>query len=99
MFFCYILYSESTDTFYKGQTDNLVLRLKRHNDAAEKATRHGVPWRICWATQKQSRSEAVILELKLKNLSRARLIQFMIKYQADLWSPDELLYLQQLSGC
>ena len=99
MFYCYILYSHKIDSFYKGQTDNLELRFARHNAATEKATQNGCPWIICWATQKNTRSEVVRLELKLKNLSRQRLLKFMLKYDEDIWGPDELLLLKQLSGC
>ena len=39
MFYVYIIYSTSTATFYKGQTDNLHSRLKRHNAGYEKYNR------------------------------------------------------------
>ncbi|WP_300359854.1 GIY-YIG nuclease family protein [Fluviicola sp.] len=31
MFYSYILYSKSTDLFYKGSTQNIQERLKKHN--------------------------------------------------------------------
>ncbi len=34
-FYVYILYSEKTNQFYKGQTDNVENRLKRHNAGKE----------------------------------------------------------------
>jgi hypothetical protein len=37
MYTVYILYSESQDTFYKGQTRELSERIKRHNHRQEKA--------------------------------------------------------------
>jgi putative endonuclease len=76
----YIIYSESTDSFYKGQTDNLDQRLLRHNNGWEKSTKHGAPWKLLWSTVKTDRSSAVTLERKLKNLSRKRLIEFIIKH-------------------
>lgn len=72
----YILFSPSTDSYYKGQTSNIDDRLKRHNSGYEKATLAGIPWTLVWSTTKQSRSEAVILEKKLKNLSRKELKKF-----------------------
>lgn len=95
----YILYSSQIDRFYKGQTRDIVERIDRHNNRREKATSDGVPWTLVWNTQKETRSEAVILEKKLKNLSRTRLIRFMLKYRESVVGPDELLLLQQLSGC
>jgi putative endonuclease len=98
-YWVYILYSRSENVFYKGQTADLEDRCIRHNAGREKATAHAIPWVCLWATQKHSRSEALKLEKKLKNLSRNRTIQFMLKYRQDVAGPDELRILQQLSGC
>ena len=95
----YILYSPSTDTFYKGQTLDLIDRIHRHNAGQEKATKPGIPWQLLWTTDKHNRSEAIILEKKLKHLSRTRTIEFMLKYSEGVAGPDELLFIQQLSGC
>ncbi|RLD86869.1 MAG: hypothetical protein DRJ09_11225 [Bacteroidetes bacterium] len=35
-YYVYILYSRRTDTFYKGQSNNMQDRLKRHNSGSEK---------------------------------------------------------------
>ena len=84
----YILYSESAKTFYKGQTDDLEKRLHRHNSGWEKATKHGVPWRLVWSTEKSDKSSATRLERKLKNLTNARLLRFMNKYADGVAGPD-----------
>ena len=97
--FVYILYSESLDLFYKGQTNDLSDRVNRHNLRQEKATQNGVPWKLVWSAEKPSRSEAVVLELKLKNLSRKRLVKFMLKYPDNIAGPDEFLLMEKLSGC
>ena len=97
--YVYILYSKSLDTFYKGQTNDLSDRLNRHNLQQEKATQNGIPWTLVWSTDKHSRSEAVVLELKLKNLTRKRLVKFMLKYSYGIAGPDEFLLLEKLSGC
>ncbi len=39
---------------------------------------------LCWSTVKPTKSESIKLERKLKNLTRPRLIQFMLKYKSDL---------------
>ncbi len=87
-YFVYILYSESLDTYYKGQTSDLEDRLKRHNHKQEKATQNGVPWELVWFTEKPSRSEAIILERKIKNLSRKRTIDFIRKNNGGVAGPD-----------
>jgi putative endonuclease len=81
-YYVYILYSPSIDSYYKGQTSDIDDRLKRHNNGQEKATKLGVPWTLVWRTKKDTRGEALILERKLKNLSRERTIQFINKYKA-----------------
>ena len=75
----YIIYSDTLDAFYKGQTQDLENRIMRHNNGWEKATRSGVPWKLVWSTEKPDRSAAVLLETKLKNLSRKRLVEFIRK--------------------
>ena len=99
MFYTYILYSKSTDAFYKGSTQDIKERLKRHNNKMEKATQYGAPWILLWSVEKQTKGEAQILEYKLKNLSRIRTCEFMMKYNEGIGSPDELLLIKQLSGC
>ena len=99
MFYTYILYSKNIDTFYKGSTSDIADRLKRHNSGSEKYTHKGTPWILLWFTEKNSRSEAYKLEIKLKNLSRKRTIEFIIKYKEDIAGTDELLFIKQLSEC
>jgi putative endonuclease len=94
--FVYIIYSEKLNLFYKGQTQNLDKRIERHNNESEKATKNGCPWKLIWSDSKDSRSEALKLENKLKNLSRKRLIQFMLKYHEGFESQDEFLFIQKL---
>ena len=81
MFFVYILYSKKSNSFYKGQTCDLDDRLRRHNAGYEKATAKGTPWELVWYITKKTRSEAVILERKLKNLSHSRIERFVEKYK------------------
>ncbi|WP_462245896.1 GIY-YIG nuclease family protein [Ekhidna sp.] len=80
IYFVYILYSSSLDKYYKGQTNDLNDRVRRHNDGYEKYTKSGVPWRLVWNVEKRTRSEAIILERKLKNMNRDKLESFIKKY-------------------
>ena len=95
MFCTYILYSKKLNSFYKGETGNIVDRLNRHNCGYEKATQSGVPWILVWNCEKSTKSEAKILELKLKNLSVKRTIDFILKYKQYVPSSDELLIIQK----
>ena len=78
--FVYILYSESHDKFYVGQTSDLGARLQRHNTGNSKYTAPYRPWKMIFSIEKESRSSAMQLEIKLKNLSKDRKIKFIEKY-------------------
>ncbi|MEI2757994.1 MAG: GIY-YIG nuclease family protein [Bacteroidia bacterium] len=79
MFFVYILYSARGDRHYIGQTNDVEARLHRHNSGYEKSTSPYAPWKILCCIEKTSRSEAVILERKLKNLNTEDLKKFRLK--------------------
>jgi len=65
--FCvYILKSEKTGKFYCGQTNNFEDRFRRHNSGFSKATRSGIPWEVVKVIDCSSRSEAVVLEHRIK---------------------------------
>jgi putative endonuclease len=98
MFYTYILYSQSTNSFYKGHTNDITARLSRHNGKREKYTSKGCPWILVWFAEKGSKSEAYQFEMKLKNLSRDRLIKLMLKFEENIGGPDELFLIKQLSG-
>ena len=99
MHFTYILFSKKLNSNYKGETKNIIDRLHRHNSGYEKATQSGVPWTLVWKGEKATKSEAKLLERKLKNLSVKRTIEFILKYKEGIPSSDELLLLQKLSEC
>ena len=79
-YFVYILYSQKFDRFYKGQTNDLEDRLKRHNAGYEKSTAPFIPWKLVWKATKPNRNEALILEKKLKNLSKKKTLEFIYKH-------------------
>lgn len=77
----YINYSEKFDKYYIGQTENFESRILLHNAGLVKSTSPYVPWVNILLLEKASRSEAMALEKKLKNLNRLRLIAFIEKYK------------------
>jgi putative endonuclease len=88
-FTVYILYSSSLDMYYIGQTGNMANRLVQHNAGGEKFTSRGIPWQLVWTTNKATRSEALTLEKKIKNLNRKRLQDFMTKYSEGRCCQDD----------
>ena len=79
-YYTYILYSKSFDKFYVGQTEDKDARLLRHNSGYEKATSPYCPWEMIWYAEKTTRGDALLLEKKLKNLSKQRVKDFITKY-------------------
>jgi len=79
-FYVYILYSYSLKRHYIGQTQDLNLRLERHNKGLVKSTKPGIPWALKASTTVESRKEAMKLERKLKNFkSNVRLEKWIEK--------------------
>jgi putative endonuclease len=76
----YILYSERFDKYYIGQTSDPEARILLHNAGVVSSTKPYKPWKMVCRLEKETRSEAMILEKKLKNLNRARLEVFIGKY-------------------
>jgi putative endonuclease len=66
MYTVYILYSEKYDRYYVGQTDNLEIRLERHNAGTVKSTKAYTPWKIVHTEEFESRSDAVRREHEIK---------------------------------
>lgn len=77
----YINYSEAFDKYYIGQTEHFDSRLLLHNAGLVKSTKPYLPWINVLQITKPTRSEAMILEKKLKNLNRIRLVAFIDKYK------------------
>ena len=75
MYTVYILHSQTKSRFYIGQTNNLEDRIKRHNSAESLSTKSGVPWKLIYTIEFESRSEAVILETKIKKRGAKRYLE------------------------
>src|SRR5438270_8825208 len=62
MFYVYVLKSAKTGRRYVGSCQNVGERVRRHNAAQSKATRHGIPWKLIRTEGFLSRQEAIIKE-------------------------------------
>ena len=98
IYYVYILYSVCYDTYYVGQTNDIVNRLLRYHSGMEKATRPYIPWQMVCDIEKQTRSEAMILEKKLKNVSKERIRQFIEKYSRGNANDDQNIGIENLSS-
>jgi len=75
MFFVYILFSESTNKHYVGQSNNIEDRLHRHNSGHEISTKSGTPWKLIHHFEVQTRSEAMLLEKRIKKRGARRFLE------------------------
>ncbi len=66
-YYLYILFDQSKDRYYIGQTSNLKDRLARHQDHRSKYTKSG-NWSLVYSELYNTRSEAFKRELYLKSL-------------------------------
>ena len=72
--FVYILFTEKSSRYYVGQTADIEERLKRHNSGKVKSTKYGLPWKIVLQIVVLNRSEAMLLENKIKKRGAKRYI-------------------------
>ena len=70
--YVYILYSKTILKYYVGQTANIEKRLLRHNNGYVKSTKRGLPWALIHKIKVHSRSEALLLEGKIKKRGAKR---------------------------
>jgi putative endonuclease len=73
-YFVYILYSKSCNKFYTGQTQNLDYRLAEYNLGETKSIKSCTPWSLVWKTELATRSEAMMLEKKIKSRGAQRFL-------------------------
>jgi len=69
-FYVYILKCVD-DTFYTGYTPDLARRVKTHNKSkGAKYTRSRLPVKLVWSKRCKSKSAAMSMEAKIKQLTR-----------------------------
>ena len=74
-FVVYILYSETLAKYYVGSTSDFEKRLAEHNSGKGNYTSKGVPWIKIMIIACDTRSEAVVLESKIKSRGIKRYLQ------------------------
>ena len=66
-FYFYVIQSLVDGSYYKGQTNDLADRVKRHNDGRSSYTRAKRPWKLVHSEAYDSRREAAKREHYLKS--------------------------------
>ena len=75
MFFVYILEAEKSKRYYIGQTQNLLARVKQHNEGKSLSTKTYIPWQLKWWKEFESRSETIRMERILKSKKKRTLLE------------------------
>ncbi|NOS85373.1 MAG: GIY-YIG nuclease family protein [Ignavibacteria bacterium] len=81
-YYTYIIQSESTKRLYIGQTNNIHNRLLQHNSDISPSTKNKGPWKILFAKGFESRTEAILLEKKLKSFKNKQRVLRWIELNA-----------------
>ena len=66
MYTVYILFSQKLTKYYVGSTLNLEQRLFQHNHGKTPFTKTGIPWIHIFSISVENRSQAILLETKIK---------------------------------
>jgi putative endonuclease len=74
MYYVYIIKSTNDNTYYKGFTENPILRLHFHNEGKSTYTSKNTPWEIVALFEFEIKSEALAKEKKLKKYPTKSLI-------------------------
>ena len=75
----YILYSETLDKYYVGQTENLDQRLKSHAMKISTYTSRADDWRLVYTEVYGTRQEALLRERAIKAKKSRSYIDWLIK--------------------
>ena len=73
-FITYILFSESISKYYTGHTHDLQNRLIEHNQGETPSIKTGIPWKIVWTGEFQTRAEAMKMEVRIKKRGSKRFL-------------------------
>lgn len=75
MYYTYILQSKKTGGLYKGHAANVSKRVKEHNMGKTKSTKFGIPWRLIYEEEFESRAAAIKRERYFKTAVGRRWIK------------------------
>jgi putative endonuclease len=80
MHFVYVIYSEQANKYYVGETDNIELRLSKHNNHSyqDSFTKIAEDWKVVLLFNCVSREQAIRLEKFIKKMKSKVFIQKVI---------------------
>jgi len=81
--YLYVIFSESGDTYYKGETSNPEHRLEDHNNNKSTYTSGKGPWKLVYLEELPDRRAALAKEKIIKRLNR-RSIEKLLKSTTNI---------------
>lgn len=84
MHFIYILYSQKINRYYIGETHNVELRLRQHNEGYYKEnsfTKKGQPWELVFQLECRTKQQAQKIEKHIKKMKSKKYVENFIQYK------------------
>ena len=78
-YFTYVLQSQSKLRYYIGSCSDIEQRLARHNRAAVRATKYGVPWKLIYVEEYDTRQQAYRREREIKSYKGGEAFKKLLK--------------------
>lgn len=78
-FIVYIIQSKKTGRYYIGYTENLVNRLRQHNNGATKSTQSQRPWKLVYQESYPNKRSAGERERQIKSYHGGEAFKKLIK--------------------
>ena len=75
MFYTYILRSEKDSSRYVGSTQNLKLRIEKHNDGEVIYSAKKRPWKLIWYWALLTKNKAIDFEMYLNKVPDLHLLE------------------------
>ncbi len=73
----YIIESLVDGSYYKGVTQDPLLRLKRHNNGESTYTSRKCPWKLIYIEEMENKSKALQHEKRIKKYNRSKLAELI----------------------
>jgi len=77
-YYLYIIQSEKNGKYYTGSSQDPIVRLQQHNWSRTPSTRTGIPWKLVYTEEFNTRSDAVKREYAIKKKKSRKYIEYLI---------------------
>ncbi len=82
MFYVYIIYSQSIDAFYVGQTIDISIRIEEHNTKSydNSSTAKAKDWELYFSIECYSRNQSIFIERHIKSMKSRKYYESLKTY-------------------